>query len=99
MDFYWKYKDGGWLLRPSSISVAKVDGYWRILIEGPGYQAPLHLPYTSEQGAKLDAWEFATSKSKVLFGTSCIRLVDAPIAPSSEASVSDATPLSYACRP
>lgn len=72
MKFRWQNQGGAWHLTPSpavkyevaEITVAPEDGiFWRIFVNS----RPMLLRYTSEQGAKLDAWQFASSK-RSLFG-------------------------------
>jgi hypothetical protein len=72
LEFKWEWKNDKWVLEPLKrdthdwrITVEKVDGYWSIFAAGKS----LSLRYTSEQGAKLDAWEFVLSKGKALFGS------------------------------
>jgi hypothetical protein len=72
MEFYWELKDGRWSLSPSLISVAETDGFWTIFLGA----CPMAGRYTSAQGARLDAWQFAVSKCKALFGIYRIRLVE-----------------------
>lgn len=72
MDFHWVQQDGEWLLKPSMISVRSNDSFFFVIHVG---DRPLNARYTSEQGAKLDAWEFAKSKAQALFGVRDIRLV------------------------
>jgi hypothetical protein len=76
-------KDDKWVLEPLKddphgwrITVEKIDDkFWKIFAAG----GPLPLPYSSEQGAKLDAWEFVLAKGKVIFATfGRPRLVNAP---------------------
>jgi hypothetical protein len=73
LEFQWKWTDSRWVLEPVAkkflhawrITVEKLDGdFWSIFVAGRS----LALRYTSEQGAKLDAWEFITSKRKTLLG-------------------------------
>jgi len=81
MDFWWDFQDGRWLLVPSStllapipvaqISVIQVDNYWVIHV----VDRPMTLRYTSAQAAKLDAWQWAKSRRKALFGAYRMRLV------------------------
>jgi hypothetical protein len=68
----WTFSDGRWQLTPSSISVVPAGDYWMIQVGGQA----LNARYTSEQGAKLDAWEFAKSRRMALFGTQRIALVE-----------------------
>lgn len=70
MKFSWQIQDDVWHLTPSMISVRKLDGFWRIYVG----DRQMQLPYTSEQGAKLDAWQFAKSKCKALFGAYRVQL-------------------------
>ena len=73
MDFKWEWKADKWILEPLTkdthgwrVTVEKVDGdFWSVFVAGKS----LLLRYTSEQGAKLDAWHFVLSKGKPLFGT------------------------------
>ena len=73
MDFKWVWRDDKWILEPLRkkghdwrVTVEKVDGhYWVIFAAG----SPLLLRYSSEQGAKLDAWEFVSAKGNALYGT------------------------------
>jgi hypothetical protein len=73
LEFKWEWKNDKWVLEPLKddkhgwrVTVEKVDGdLWSIFAAGKS----LSLRYTSEQGAKLDAWQFVLSKGKVLFGT------------------------------
>ena len=71
--FNWEFRNGRWLLSPSPISVVEVDSYWVIHVG----DRPMTMRYSSEQGAKLDAWEWAKSRRKALFGAYRIELVDA----------------------
>ena len=78
MDFRWQTDDDGrWVLTPlcdwikGCISVYPYNGYWIICV---GIR-PLNSRYTSEQGAKLDAWEYAKSMSRVYFNANRICLV------------------------
>jgi hypothetical protein len=72
MDFQWKQDGDKWILEPAipnshtwRITVETVDHvFWSIYAAG----TPMELRYTSEQGAKLDAWQFLTSKAKTLLG-------------------------------
>ena len=70
MEFRWSDESGVWILVPSRddgwrLTVSKVDDvFWSIFV----VDRPLQGRYTSEQGAKLDAWEFVKSKSGALFG-------------------------------
>jgi hypothetical protein len=76
IDFHWEHETDRWVLRPSrkdgwAISVMKnEDGFWTVWVGDRALQGR----YTSEQGAKLDAWEFAYSKRRALFDTVNIRL-------------------------
>ena len=71
IEFRWKMEGESWILMPARedgwrITVEKPDAdFWTILIGGRA------LPgrYTSVQGAKVDAWQFAISKAVFLFGT------------------------------
>jgi hypothetical protein len=72
LNFSWRFRDGRWQLTPSSISVVPLGDYWMIHVGGQ----PVNARYTSEQGAKLDAWEFAKSRRMALFGTRRIGLVE-----------------------
>ena len=69
-EFHWEIQDNRWALLPSTISVVEIDGYWIIHVG----DSPLDARYTSLQGAKLDAWQFAVSKRKALFGEYSIAL-------------------------
>jgi hypothetical protein len=64
LEFHWQQTDGAWLLRPSMIRVQANDGYWEVLFGN----RPLNSRYTSEQGAKLDAWEYVKRHHRALFG-------------------------------
>lgn len=76
MDFHWRSNGENWTLVPSRddgwrITVEKqAPAFWAILIGG----RQLRDRYTSVQGAKLDAWQFATSKAIFLFGTRRLHL-------------------------
>lgn len=79
MDFHWERKaTNRWILKASdintealsSISVREIASCWTIYVG----ESPMMGRYSSEQGAKLDAWEFAKSKRKALFGAYAIRL-------------------------
>lgn len=71
MEFVWREQDGGrCVLSPSTISVREVDGFHRIFVG----ECPMDARYSSQQGAKLDAWQFAVAKRKALFGSRRIRL-------------------------
>jgi hypothetical protein len=70
MDFNWSYQDSSWKLAPSNITVKPVNGFFEI----HAGDRPLNARYTSEHGAKLDAWQFAYAKRKALFGAYRIRL-------------------------
>jgi hypothetical protein len=70
MEFQWELKDGNWLLLPSSISVIETDWCWVIYVS----DRPMTGRYTSAQGARLDAWQYAYSKRRALFGSYRIRL-------------------------
>jgi hypothetical protein len=76
LELHWEHETDRWALKPSrkdgwAISVTKnEDGFWAVWVG----DRPLQGRYTSEQGAKLDAWEFAYSKRKALFDTVNIRL-------------------------
>jgi hypothetical protein len=70
MDFSWRRESDSWRLAPSIITVRPVDGYFEIHLGN----CPLNARYTSEQGAKLDAWQFAHAKRRALFGAYRIRL-------------------------
>lgn len=71
MDFRWELKGDHWSLTPSLISVRLLDGYWMIYV----HDRPMQARYTSLQGSKLDAWQFAVSKRKALFGAYRVRLL------------------------
>lgn len=72
MPVRWEIRDGQWILHPSKISVREVGRFWQIFL----YDRQLNARYTSVQGAKLDAWEFAKRFRLDLFGTSRIRLAE-----------------------
>lgn len=63
--FHWVQDGPIWHLEPSAITVRPDGAHWAIYM----YSTPLHRTYTSAQGAKLDAWQFAYSKRGVLFST------------------------------
>lgn len=75
MEFRWEKTETEWRLMPTAGEtsiVVRPDGqFWSIYVNEcrlmPGN-------YTGEQGAKLDAWQFAYSKRKALFGAYQIRL-------------------------
>jgi hypothetical protein len=72
MTFYRKFYDGAWHLSPSLISVRLLDdATWGIFVG----DCPMQARYSSAQGAKLDAWQFAVAKRKALFDYR-IRLVE-----------------------
>ena len=73
MEFRWELHNDQWVLSPSPIAVRQVDGYWLIYVG----DCPMQARYTSEQGAKLDAWQFAVSKRESLFGAYRVRLLAA----------------------
>jgi hypothetical protein len=50
----------------------EVDGFWIIFV----HDRPMTGRYTSPQGARLDAWQFAQSKRRALFGAYSIRLAE-----------------------
>jgi hypothetical protein len=76
LEFSWQREDNGLRLTPASnvgsrlIEVKKVNDYFEIHVGN----CPMNARYTSEQGAKLDAWQFAHSKRKALFGAYRIKL-------------------------
>ena len=72
LNLRWSFSDGRWQLTPSSISVVPLGEYWVIHVG----EQPMNVRYTSEQGAKLDAWEFAKSRRMALFGTRRIGLIE-----------------------
>jgi hypothetical protein len=71
MNFCWKPQENGSHLSPSAITVRQEGHFWNIYVNDcrlmPGN-------YTSEQGGKMDAWQFALSKRRALFGAYRIRL-------------------------
>ena len=72
LNLSWSFRDGRWFLTPSSISVVPLGEYWVIHVG----EQPMNVRYTSERGAKLDAWEFAKSRRMALFGTRRIGLIE-----------------------
>jgi hypothetical protein len=77
--FRWQRRDGAWFLvpdcswiPPDCISVQPLDGFWRIQV----HDRPCQARYSSEQGAKLDAWQLAYSLRRAIFGAYRIRLAD-----------------------
>jgi hypothetical protein len=72
MEFRWQEVGGRLVLSPSSISIKEVDGFWIIFV----HDQPMTGRYTSAQGARLDAWQFAHSKRRALFGAYSIRLAE-----------------------
>lgn len=76
IELRWEDKVGTWLLLASipqsaSISVEKRDWYWEVMIGN----CPLNHRYTSEIGAKNDAWEYAKKNCRELFGAYRVELV------------------------
>lgn len=71
MNFRWEPQENGLRLAPSPITVRQDGHFWNIYV----HDCPL-MPgkYTSERGAMLDAWQFARSKCKALFGAYRIKL-------------------------
>ena len=73
MEFRWEAQENGSRLSPSAITVRQDGHFWNIYVNDrrlmPGN-------YTSEQGAKMDAWQFALQKRKTLFGAYRIRLCE-----------------------
>jgi hypothetical protein len=82
MDFRWTQEGNKWTLEPvkkllydkSRVTVEQIDDtFWQIFVGG----APLSLRYDSPAGAKLDAWQFLSSKRRFLLGTFAeLRLID-----------------------
>jgi hypothetical protein len=72
LNLRWSFSDGRWFLTPSSISVVPLGEYWVIHVG----EQPMNVRYTSERGAKLDAWEFAKCRRMALFGTRRIGLIE-----------------------
>jgi hypothetical protein len=75
--FEWERREGDWILTPCRddgqkwrISVRRQDWFWLVCVG----DRPMKERYTSEQGAKLDAWQFAQSKCRALFGAYKIEL-------------------------
>ncbi|WP_316176218.1 hypothetical protein [Bradyrhizobium sp. SZCCHNRI1073] len=77
MMFHWERHNEEWRLLPvagETRIVVRPDGpFWTVYVNdrrlAPGN-------YTSEEGAKFDAWQFALSKRKAIFGTYRIKLCE-----------------------
>jgi hypothetical protein len=72
MEFRWQELGDGWVLSPSMITVKEMDGFWIIFVG----DRQMTGKYTSAQGARLDAWQFAYSKRRAIFGAYSIRLAE-----------------------
>ncbi len=75
MNFHWEQQGPVWALLPvvgeTRITVKPDGDFWSIYVNGfrlmPGN-------YSSAHGAKIDAWQFALSKRKAIFGAYRIKL-------------------------
>ena len=71
MKLHWhQLSNGDWRLSPSMLTVRKSDWHWNIFVG----DCPMVARYTSEQGAKLDAWQYMKGHCKALLGAYSIEL-------------------------
>jgi hypothetical protein len=73
MEFHWVSNESVWWLAPSGITVEQTDWYWEVKLMG----CPLNHRYTSEIGAKMDAWQYVKKNALAFFGVRRVKLREA----------------------